>query len=241
MIGNEKDKSPSGSRPRHVRHALTSRKPLSYVGIPVLVLVFLSGILIAVVSGQPHSAAASTQPTPTVSAASTAVGTAAGVKPVPYIPRGGESGKAALALLGSNAMSLPGTSVTSAKTWSAGRGGAALKAVTSDVGTVTQEAGVRNFVLMKGGCRILAAGVRTAQAAPPIPQASLQSLYAKALTTLADGAAACQAAISLRPDGEEYNVTTENQTELHRATSDFASGAKDIYRATAEIQAVSRH
>jgi hypothetical protein len=218
--------------------ASAGRARLWFVGVPSMVgLAVLSVVLIYLVGGE-HAAGASAQAPPGSGPTVTAV---ASTSSAAVIPHGGASGQAALHLLGSNALPLPDTGLSSAKAWNAGRGGTSLTAVTDELGAVTQEGGVRNFVAMKGGCRALATGIRAAQAAPPIPDASLQALYAKALTTLAGGASACQSAISLRPDGEEYDVTAENQNELHQATSAFAAGAKDIYGATAEIRAVSRH
>jgi hypothetical protein len=208
----------------------------------VLALVVLSGVLIYLVGGgQPHPAASSAG---TASAGTASAGTSASpavrAKQVTVIPPGGEQGQAALTALGSNALPLPKKAMTSAKAWNAGRGGTELNAVTGDLGVVMQEAGARSYVAMKSACKTLAAEVRAAQVSPPIPDVGMQALYGKALAEVADGAAACQAAITQRTDGDEYDVTTENQAELHRATSEFAAGAKDMYRATAEIEAVSR-
>lgn len=238
MSTDEQANPPSDIQPQSARHASPSRARLWYFGVPlVLALAVLSGVLIYLVGGgQPRAAASSAGPT----SAATSASPAAPVKPVTVLPPGGVKGQAALTALGSNALPLPKKVRTSAKAWNADRGGTELNAVTSNLGGVMQAAGARNYVVMKSACKTLAAEVRAAQASPPIPDAGLQALYGKALAEVADGAAACQAAITQRSDGDEYNVTTENQAELHRATSEFAAGAKDMYRATAEIEAVSR-
>jgi hypothetical protein len=235
MMSLDKEPEPAPDGP--ARHASTSRSRLRYVIFPpVLALVALAGIIVYLVAGgQPRLASASTQ-APSSSAS-------AGIAPhsvrTTVIPRKGQKGRAALNSLHSNALHLPGQLTTSAKAWNAGPGGTALNAVSSELGVVTQAAGVRQYVTMKASCSILAARVRAAQAGPPIPDSAMQVLYTTALAKLASGASACQAAISQRADGDEFDVTTENQSELRRASLDFAAGAKGIYRATAEIQAVS--
>jgi hypothetical protein len=139
-----------------------------------------------------------------------------------------------------DALPLPRALKAQARTWDAGRGGAALAVVSSQVGAVMQAAGLREYVTMKAECAQLAVSVATAQASPPIPDAAMQTLYASALSELARGAEECRAAISQKADGDEYNVTTENSAILRASASAFVTGSKNLYRATAQIQFISR-
>ncbi len=99
---------------------------------------------------------------------------------------------------------------------------------------------MHQYVQMKAACVRLASDVKTAQAGPAIPAAAMQTLYAGALTELATGAANCQAAISQQTDGDEYIITHENSTLLNQSVSALAAGAKDLFRATAQVEVVSR-
>jgi hypothetical protein len=233
------------TQPQPAQQASVSRARLWFYVVPsVLALIVVSGVLVyLVVGGQSHPAASSTHPAASSThpaSTSTSASPALRSKPAIIIPPGGETGSAALASLGSTALPLPKQFRAPVEAWYASRGGTELTAVSGALGVVTQAAGVREYVEMNAGCARLAAGVRAAQAGPPIPDAALQTLYATALAELADGAAACRAAIAEQPDGDEYIVTTENQLELHRAASAFTAGARDLYRATAEIEAISR-
>jgi hypothetical protein len=154
------------------------------------------------------------------------------------IPAGGLTGSAALTKLGSTALPLPKELEARVTAWDRGRGGAALAALSGQFGNVLQAAGVKEYALMRMACVQLAAEVATAQATPPIPDAAMQRLYAKALADFAKGAADCRAAVSQRPTGDETIQTRENAALLHRALSLVAAGSTDLYRATAEIEAL---
>lgn len=138
------------------------------------------------------------------------------------------------------ALSLPTNMKSAVLTWHAGRGGADLATVSSQVGAVLQAGGIRQYNEMKNACGQLVGGVSAAQAGPPIPVAAMQALYAKALAELAKGAADCRAAISTQPDGDETVKTELNATMLHQSTSELSAGADNIFRATAEIEIASR-
>ena len=233
MRVDEQPETGSRMQPQPARHASSSRSRRWYFGIPaVLTLAVVGGLIVYLIGGgQPHSVASAAG---SASGGSSSAGASAipavRAKPATVIPHGGESGRAALTALGSNSLPLPKKATTSAKAWNVGQGGAELSAVTSDLGVVMQDAGMRNYVPMKAACKTLAAQVQAAQASPPIPDASMQALYGKALAELANGAAACQTAIAQRADGDEYDATTENQAGLHQATSAFdMAGSKDIY------------
>jgi len=95
------------------------------------------------------------------------------------------TGSAALTKLGSTALPLPKKLQARVAAWDAGHGGAALAALSSQFGNVLQAAGVKQYVPMKRACVQLAAEVAAAQAGPPIPDAAMQRLYAKALADFA--------------------------------------------------------
>jgi hypothetical protein len=172
-----------------------------------------------------------------------ALGTSAGPNPdaTEAIPKFHMKPKvAAVTGLRSNALPFPKELRAALEAWDAGRGGAALAAVTGQLGNVTMASGMRQYVEMRIACVKLAADVTTAQASPSFPHAAMQTLYAKALAKLANGAMDCQAAVTQRRSGDETIETHENPAMLHASASAFAAGARDLYRATAEILIVSR-
>ncbi len=73
--------------------------------------------------------------------------------------------------------------------WKAGPGGAALSAVTQQLGAAAQSAGLRLYPQMKLACVSLDASIQAARAAPPIPDVLMQNLYGKALAELSGAAA----------------------------------------------------
>ena len=96
--------------------------------------------------------------------------------------------------------------------------------------------GLGQFVEMKMACGKLAAAVTTAEAGPAIPDAPMQLGYHGALGMFTTAAADCQAAITYKPDGDEYVQTQENTTILNQATSALTTGSKDLYMATYHIR-----
>jgi hypothetical protein len=138
------------------------------------------------------------------------------------------------------AISLPTNMKSSVLTWQSGRGGTDLAAVSSQAGNALQAAGIRQYSAMKYACAQLAGSVSTAQAGPPIPVATMQRLYAKALAELAKGAADCRSAISSTPDGDETVETAVNTKILHQSMSELAVGVNGVFRSTAEIDIASR-
>jgi hypothetical protein len=113
--------------------------------------------------------------------------------------------------------------------------------VTSQFGAVTQSAGLKQYANVRTACEILTGDLKTAQAAPPIPDAAMQKLYAKALRRMAAAAAECINAISVKPYGDEDLRTKEKTTLLDHSLGGFDAAAKELYRATAYIQAMARH
>lgn len=222
---------PEDSQSRAAERPSRSRKPAW--SMVILALTGLSAALVYLTVGGSHLAAASVSAAP--SAASPSLAPSATSLPPGATVATQPRSASALALTGGALPLLEGLKAQAAA-WAAGSGGAALAAVSTQVGTVTQAAGVRQYVEMKMACANLASGVTTAQAGPPIPDATMQALYVKALTQLAEGAADCRAAISERSDGDEYVEAYENSTMLHQAMSAFVLGAKDLFQATAEIE-----
>ncbi len=78
--------------------------------------------------------------------------------------------------------------------------------------------------------------VAVAKASAAIPSAALQLRYGRALARFARAAADCEAGISAHPYGDEAIETHQNQHVLHRAMSEFATGAKELFRATARLR-----
>jgi hypothetical protein len=123
--------------------------------------------------------------------------------------------------------------------WTAGPGGQALAAVSSHMGSAMQAAGIKLYAPMKLACAELASDVGTAQAGPPIPDAAMQRLYAKALAGLSTAAADCRSAISVA-QGDEATSVHVNEALLSQSRLEFASVSKVLYQATAQLQSVHR-
>jgi hypothetical protein len=138
------------------------------------------------------------------------------------------------------ALSVPANMQNSVAQWQSGAGGRDLTAVSSQLGRALQAMGVKQYSPARYACAQLASKVVTAKAAPQIPDTAMQNLYTKALTELAKGAADCQAAISIKPTGDETQQTNVDTAKLHQSSSELSAGATDIFRATAEIEIISR-
>jgi hypothetical protein len=141
---------------------------------------------------------------------------------------------------GSGTLSVPKNLVALVTAWGAGRGGAALKTVSGQVGVVLQATGLRQYGIARSACIKLATGVAAAQIAPPIPDAAMRQLYQKALTDLRQGAVGCRTAISQRPSGAAYFKKQHDAEVLRQSTSVLSAGANELYRATGEINALER-
>ncbi len=137
------------------------------------------------------------------------------------------------------ALSLPANLQSRVISWQSGPGGTRLAAVTRLFGDALQAGGIRQYVEMKYSCTQLAHSVSTAEAGPQIPVAAMQTAYGQALAELAKGAGDCQAAISVRSDGEDQQAVV-TATLFGQSKSELAAGARDIFRSTAEIEIASR-
>lgn len=125
------------------------------------------------------------------------------------------------------------------KSWRSGPGGAALTTVETQMGNAMQDAALKMYVPMKLACGSLASGISAAQSGPPIPYEAMQRLYASALAGLSRAAADCRTAISVRVDGEDVEVHL-NRGTLGQSRRDFDATSGQLYKATAEIQALGR-
>ena len=232
------------------RHRTTQQQPAGRFSLPrgksawigitlsLIALVAVSAALVAVAIGGGTHQATSGGPSP---AAGAALGTTKAI-PAPNgtsMAKGNVISAAKLAESG-GALSLPTRMQNPAFTWQSSRGGKDLAAVSTQFGDTLQMAGIRQYSEMEHTCIRLAGSVATAEAGPQIPDAAMQTLYATALAELAKGAGDCRAAISSKPNGDESVDTHVDATLLHLSISELAAGARDIFRATAEIEIVSR-
>ena len=231
------------------------RHRASWVWVSVIALLGLSAALLTYGLGGTHQAAPSGSaavPAGTVGTAastsggaapkgtSTATSTSGGATPkVTGKARGGVISAAKLAESG-GAVSPPTNMNSELINWQSGSGGKHLTAVSSGLGDALQAAGIRQYAPMKHACAQLAGSVATAEAGPQIPDATMQTLYAKALAELAKGAADCQMAISSKPSGDESVTAHVDPTLLHQSVSELSAGATDVFRSTAEITILSQ-
>ncbi|HUA27659.1 MAG TPA: hypothetical protein VMC03_02140 [Streptosporangiaceae bacterium] len=146
-------------------------------------------------------------------------------------------GGAAAVARSAGALPLPSRLVRRAIAWRSGRGGTLLATVSLEYGSVSQAGGMKQFASMRYNCEQLASSVSAAQAGPRIPDAAMQKLYARALAELATAASHCRAAISQQPDGDESIETHEDPQLFSLTKAELTAGSRDLYRATAEIQA----
>src|SRR5690242_4574455 len=86
--------------------------------------------------------------------------------------------------------------------WKKGPGGVAWSAVTTQLGEAMQTSGVRLYPALRVSCAILGSNIKSAQAAPPIPDSAMQKMYASVLAGLSTAVADCRSAISIRPEGD---------------------------------------
>jgi hypothetical protein len=119
--------------------------------------------------------------------------------------------------------------------WEAGPGGKALAAVTAQMGYAMQAAGTKIYPVMRLTCTRLLSEIKTARAAPAIPDPAMRQVYRRALAGLSRAAVSCQHAIWVTGDGEDTGYHVHN-TLLNLAWAEFAAGSKVLYNATADIR-----
>lgn len=120
--------------------------------------------------------------------------------------------------------------------WKAGNGGTALTMISQQIGNVLIAHGIGQYAVMLEACVRLDSAVRNANTSAPIPDAAMQTLYGKALSLLATGAANCQAAITVSSEGEGAIVTHTRASVLNAAVADFNTGVRNLYSATSTIR-----
>jgi hypothetical protein len=125
-------------------------------------------------------------------------------------------------------------------TWNAGQGGATLAAISASLGTALMAHGADQFAQMRQACVSLASEVASASTQPPIPDSNMQILYKKALTSLAVGAAKCEAGISSHLEGDEDLVIHTDPVLLDAAMSQLDIGARELYSATYRIRTLGK-
>ncbi len=120
--------------------------------------------------------------------------------------------------------------------WNAGPGGAALAAINAHLGTALMAHGIGKFTQMRQACASLASDVKAARMGPAIPNTAMESLYKKALASLASGAASCEASISSNQEGLENSAIKKNSALLAAAVSELNVGIRELYSATAVVK-----
>jgi hypothetical protein len=139
------------------------------------------------------------------------------------------------------AIRVPRALANALKRWDAGPGGAAFAQVSGDLAAATQSSGIHLLGPLLQACSSLASAVTTAKSGPPIPDTGMQGLYSRALAKLAAGAAECRAGLSQYPTEDQGLQTRENSAVVHKADLELAVGAKYLYNATVDINAVHEH
>jgi hypothetical protein len=193
--------------------------------------VLVAGVSIAVFSqpsGGAHPAAAASSPAPAATGAARAKAPA----PASHASTGTKVTSDGTA---KTALRWPPRLKHKIERWAKGPGGAALAAVTAQLGDSMQAANLKLYVQMRQSCVTLAANVAAARAAPAIPAAAMQRLYARTLTGIGRTAADCRGSITVKP-GDETTETHLNHPLLRRARAEFAVVSARLYRATAEIR-----
>jgi hypothetical protein len=238
-LPQEAHEPPQDTRLRPTGRFSMPRRKAAWLGIG-LGLVALAGVsaaLIAVAVG-----AGSHQATSAATGGTSTAPSSSKVSPVSQAGSSKADGKvpsAAQVAENGGALRLPANMQSRVISWQSGPGGTRLAAVTRLFGDALQAGGIRQYTEMKEFCTQLADSVSTAEAGPQIPVAAMQTVYGQALAELAKGAGDCQAAISVRSDGEDQQAAV-TATLLGRSKSELAAGARGIFRSTAEIEIASR-
>jgi hypothetical protein len=213
----EENRQRPAGRSSRARHQKRSRLPhyksgRFWIGLSAIVLFGLAATLLYIGLGGSHNGAG------------TAKGQ--GVSAAKLAENGG-------------ALAVPESMRDSVINWQSGPGGQELTLLSKQLGQALQAATFSQNSQTEYLCTQLARSVATAKAGSPIPDAAMQQLYAKALGELTKGAADCRTAISVKANGKSTKAHV-NTTMLHRATSELSTGATELYRATAEIEIISR-
>ena len=188
-------------------------------------LIALAGVALAVDGGSLKVTSGGTSAATGGAPAAPGSSTASQVNQPPNSSKAdGKVASAAQAAKSGGALSLPANMQSRVIAWQDGPGGKHLAAVTRLFGNALQAGGARQYWQMRSACIQLTRSVSTAEAGPQIPVAAMQMLYGKALAELAKGAADCQAAIAVKPTGDDETVGfVVNATKRQQAASELAA------------------
>ena len=167
-------------------------------------------------------------------------GTGRASQPTPPVPSSSTGPDVTNAGIAKTAMQYPSKLKDQILRWTEGNGGAAWSAVTAQLGSLSQVAGVQLYSQLRMECASLASSVQTARSAPPIPDKVMQRSYVKVLAGLSVASADCRDAISVHPVGDEGQQVTVSKVVLNRSLAEFATETTALYAATAEIRTVHR-
>ena len=98
----------------------------------------------------------------------------------------------------------------------------------SDLTAVSSDATNEDLVSMGADCETLTNDVITLQGDPPVPIASVNTVYQAALTTLARAGTECSNA-----------VTNLDPSEMEQFTTDLTTANSDLAQASAEITSLT--
>lgn len=124
--------------------------------------------------------------------------------------------------------------------WNTGSGGAALSAVTGQLGNVMQDVAVGLYPKARLSCARLESSVGNARAAPPIPDAAMEHLYREALDGISDAVTYCRYALSAQQLDKEDESVSVNKALLSQSMVKFATASNLLYTATGEIRPLHR-
>ena len=219
------------------------RRWLGHLAFAVVTLVGISVVVYAVWPASPAkntsnpTGIAGSSPGQTAPAGT---GSSAGTVPAGTAPAGAADSQAGAPTLPTGPVALKPRNPAHVATWNAGQGGATLAAISTNLGTALMAHGAHQFAQMRRACVSLASDVASASTQPPIPDSAMQVLYEKALTSLAVGAAKCEAGISSHLEGDEDLVVQTNPALLDTAMSQLDIGAHDLYSATYRIKTLGK-
>jgi phosphatidate phosphatase APP1 len=124
--------------------------------------------------------------------------------------------------------------------WNNGPGGAALAAVTGQLGNVMQDITVQLYPKAMLTCVRLQSSVENARGAAPIPDAAMQRQYASTLADIGDAVTDCRYALNAQLLDKEDEQVTVDKHLLNRAMTKFGAASDLLYTATADIRLLHR-
>jgi hypothetical protein len=113
------------------------------------------------------------------------------------------------------------------KSWYAGRGSVGVAAIIRAMTLLQRSGASGSFTAVGRACGTISRAVTTAESAGPIPDASVEKWYARALAEYQTGAAYCQSGVASR-----------SVSQIRTATNDFRRGTAALAHATSAIDAI---